>query len=82
MTTVEMLLAEKEPSAINKTSLGNAALTAGIGLLIMAIAAPFAELYVYPQLVNPEGVYVLWRIDLHVMAAHQGRPDSAIRPKA
>jgi uncharacterized protein DUF4386 len=53
MTIVEMLLAEKQSSATNKTSLGKAALTAGISLLIMAIAAPFAELYVYPQLVNP-----------------------------
>ena len=37
----------------NKTSLGKAALIAGIGLLIMAIAAPFAELYAYPKLIVP-----------------------------
>lgn len=37
----------------NRTSLGTAALLAGIGLLVMAIAAPFAELYAYPQLVVP-----------------------------
>jgi len=37
----------------NQTSLGTAALTAAIGLLIMAIAAPFAELYVYPKLIVP-----------------------------
>lgn len=35
----------------NKTSLSTAALIAGIGLLIMVIAAPFAELYVFPKLV-------------------------------
>jgi Domain of unknown function (DUF4386) len=37
----------------NKTSPGRAALIAGIGLLVMAIAAPFAELYVYPKLIVP-----------------------------
>jgi hypothetical protein len=37
----------------NKTSLSTVALIAGIGLLIMVIAAPFAELYVYPKLVVP-----------------------------
>lgn len=37
----------------NKTSLRNAALIAGFGLLIMVIAAPFAELFVYPKLVVP-----------------------------
>lgn len=37
----------------NKTSLSTAALIAGIGLLIMVIAAPFAELYVLPKLVVP-----------------------------
>jgi hypothetical protein len=54
MTTAEMLIAKKMTNRTNKTSLGQAALVAGIGLLIMAIAAPFAELYVYPQLVIPE----------------------------
>lgn len=38
-------------NSINKTSLGTAALVAGLGLLIMVVAAPFAELYVYPKLV-------------------------------
>jgi len=51
MTTAEMVIAKKATNATNKTSLGQAALIAGLGLLIMAIAAPFAELYVYPQLV-------------------------------
>jgi len=37
----------------NTISLRTAALTAGIGLLIMVIAAPFAELYAYPKLVVP-----------------------------
>jgi hypothetical protein len=35
----------------NKTSLRAAALIAGLALLVMTIAAPFAELYVYPRLV-------------------------------
>jgi uncharacterized protein DUF4386 len=54
MTTAEMLIASKKTNATNKTSLGKAALIAGLGLLIMAIAAPFAELYVFPQLVIPK----------------------------
>src|SRR6266705_1636416 len=35
----------------NKVSLRRAALIAGLGLFIMVIAAPFAELYVYPKLI-------------------------------
>jgi hypothetical protein len=35
----------------NKISLRTAALVAGLGLLLMAIAAPYAELFVYPKLV-------------------------------
>ncbi|MFQ6006141.1 MAG: DUF4386 domain-containing protein [Woeseia sp.] len=48
-----------EVSSINSAvhdqgiSLRQAALTAGIGILIMAIAGPFAELVVYPKLVIP-----------------------------
>ena len=38
-------------NSTNKTSLRAAALIAGIGLLTMVIAAPFAELYVFPKLV-------------------------------
>ena len=53
MTTAEMLITNKITKNINQTSLRTAALIAGIGLLIMAIAAPFAELYAYPQLVVP-----------------------------
>ena len=34
-------------------SLRQAALTAGFGLLIMTVAAPFAEFYVYPKLIIP-----------------------------
>lgn len=37
----------------NRISLRTAALIAGLGLLIMVVAAPFAELYVYPKLVVP-----------------------------
>lgn len=44
----------KLTQSTSKSSLRTAALVAGLGLLIMAIAAPFAELYVYPQLVIPE----------------------------
>lgn len=36
-----------------KISLSSAALIAGIGLLVMALAAPFAELYVLPKLIVP-----------------------------
>jgi len=49
-----MSIAKPVPHRVHKTSLGTAALIAGIGLLIMAIAAPFAELYAYPQLIVPE----------------------------
>jgi Domain of unknown function (DUF4386) len=38
----------------NKTSLRAAAFIAGLGLLIIVIVAPFAELYVYPKLVVPD----------------------------
>ena len=54
MTTTEMSIAKPVARHVHRTSLGTAALIAGIGLLIMAIAAPFAELYVYPQLIVPE----------------------------
>jgi Domain of unknown function (DUF4386) len=52
MTTVQVLASNK--ITISKTSLARAALIAGIGLLIMVIAAPFAELYVFPKLVIAE----------------------------
>jgi hypothetical protein len=39
---------------MKEISLGKAALIAGIGLLIMVFAAPFAELYVYPKLIVPK----------------------------
>ena len=51
MTTLEMLTSNKTVNLTHKTSLSTAALVAGIGLLIMVIAAPFAELYVFPRLV-------------------------------
>jgi hypothetical protein len=54
MTTVEALASNKLTGSTNKTLLGKAALIAGIGLLIMVIAAPFAELYVLPKLVVPD----------------------------
>ena len=44
----------KLTQSTSKSSLRTAALIAGIGLLIMAITAPFAELYAYPQLIVPE----------------------------
>ena len=53
MTTIEALASNKITRSTNKTSLGRAALMAGIGLLIMVIAAPYAELYVYPKLIVP-----------------------------
>jgi len=51
MTTAEMLIAKQMTNSTSKTSLRTAALIAGIGLLIMVIAAPFAELYALPKLV-------------------------------
>lgn len=53
MTTADMSIAKEITKSTTPTSLRSAALTAGIGLLIMAIAAPFAELYVYPKLIVP-----------------------------
>jgi hypothetical protein len=53
MTTAEMLITTRASTNTNKMSLRTAALLAGIGLLIMVIAAPFAELFVYPKLVVP-----------------------------
>ena len=44
----------KLTQSTNTSSLRTAALIAGIGLLIMAITAPFSELYAYPQLIVPE----------------------------
>ena len=38
-------------NSTNKISLHRAALIAGLGLLIMVIAAPFSELFVYPKLI-------------------------------
>ena len=52
--TVEILASNKITHNTYKTSLRTAALMAGIGLLIMVIAAPFAELFVYPKLVVPD----------------------------
>ena len=53
MTTAEMLISSNLTNRTNQTPLRTAALIAGIGLLIMVIAAPFAELFVYPKLVIP-----------------------------
>lgn len=38
---------------LGQTSLQSAALIAGISLLVMVIAAPFAEMYVFPKLIVP-----------------------------
>ena len=51
MTTGEMILPKQMTNRANSVSLRSAALTAGIGLLIMVMAAPFAELYVFPKLI-------------------------------
>src|SRR5215212_460380 len=53
MITAEMIIPNKMKNRANQISLRSAALLAGIGLLIMVIAAPFAELYVYPKLIIP-----------------------------
>ena len=51
MTTGEILISTKRESRAGRTTLRRAALIAGIGLLIMVVAAPFAELFVFPKLV-------------------------------
>ena len=51
MATSDLIITNKIKISTNKTSLRTAALVAGIGLLIMAIAAPFAEMYVLPKLI-------------------------------
>jgi len=40
-------------TSTNRISLRRAALIAGIGLFIIVIAAPFAELFVYPKACYP-----------------------------
>ncbi len=40
-------------SNYNKTPLGKAAFIAGLAILVSAIAAPFAEFFIYPMLVIP-----------------------------
>lgn len=46
--------ATKKTARFAEITLRKAALITGIGILIMAVAAPFAELYVYPKLIVPE----------------------------
>jgi hypothetical protein len=53
MISAEMTFPDKVTNRANPISLRSAALLAGIGLFIMVIAAPFAELYVYPRLIIP-----------------------------
>lgn len=47
-------------------SLRQAALTTGIGLLLLAVAAPFAEFYVYPRIVDTDPA-----VTLHNVATQQ-----------
>jgi len=54
MMTAEMLISNKITTNTNKIPLRTAALIAGLALLIMVIAAPFAELFVFPRLIVPE----------------------------
>src|SRR5215216_1229539 len=51
MTTGEIIISTKIESPAGRTTLRTAALIAGIGLLIMVVAAPFAELFAFPKLV-------------------------------
>src|SRR6185369_17898239 len=51
MTTAELLTSNKLTNHTSKISLRTSALIAGLGLLLMVLAAPFAELYVYPKLI-------------------------------
>jgi hypothetical protein len=53
MTTGELLISNRTANPAAKTSLRSAALIAGLGLLLMVVAAPFAELFVFPKLVVP-----------------------------
>lgn len=53
MTTGEILISNTIVKSANKTSLRTAALVAGLSLLMMVIAAPFAELFVFPKLIVP-----------------------------
>ena len=53
MTTGELLISDRIANPAAKTSLRSAALIAGLGLLLMVVAAPFAELFVFPKLVVP-----------------------------
>ena len=53
MTTAEMFIGKSTSSTSSRMTLRAAALLAGIGLLVMVIAAPFAEMYAYPKLVVP-----------------------------
>ena len=47
--TEENINSNKITNSANKASLRRAAPIAGIGLFIMVIATPFAELFVYPN---------------------------------
>jgi hypothetical protein len=51
MTTTHLAISNRTTNHANRSSLATAALLAGLGLLIMVIAAPFAEIYVLPKLV-------------------------------
>jgi hypothetical protein len=53
MTTSDLAISNEWRVGVNRTSLGRAAFLAGLGLLIMVVAAPFAELYALPKLVIP-----------------------------
>lgn len=58
MTTSDLSISNQGTISPNRTSLAKAALLAGLGLLIMVIAAPFAELYALPKLVIPGNAMV------------------------
>jgi Domain of unknown function (DUF4386) len=51
--TADVLSSNRIASTTNKTSLGGAALITGLAILMSVIAAPFAEMFVYPKLVVP-----------------------------
>jgi hypothetical protein len=44
-------------------TLGQAALISGLGLLIMGLAAPFAEFFVYPKVVIPGNIEAAQGLD-------------------
>ena len=50
--TEETMTVRPVVATSNKTSLKTAALVSGLGLLIMVVTSPIAELYIFPKLIS------------------------------